>query len=104
MSGTTHGTTWLHRTSVSTRHVSSLAWKYWDAFQVRGERQKLRTALFDLSDRELMDIGIARDEIDYIASQRSIDPRYDKGQPDPLCITINDSHHDGVPSAQLIGF
>jgi hypothetical protein len=40
-----------------------------------GERQKLRAALFDLSHRELMDIGIARDEIDYIASQRSIDPR-----------------------------
>ena len=70
MSGTTHGTTWLQRTSVSTRYVSSLAWKYWDAFQVRGERQKLRAALFDLSDRELMDIGIARDEIDYIASHR----------------------------------
>ena len=57
------------------RYVSSLAWKYWDAFQVRGERQKLRAALFGLSDRELMDIGIARDEIDYIASHRSIDPR-----------------------------
>jgi hypothetical protein len=37
-----------------TRYVSSLAWKYWDAFQVRGERQKLRAALFGLSDRELM--------------------------------------------------
>jgi uncharacterized protein YjiS (DUF1127 family) len=46
-----------------------------DAFQVRGERQKLRAALFGLSDRELMDIGIARDEIDYIASHRSMDPR-----------------------------
>ena len=75
MSGTTHGATWLQRTSVSTRYVSSLAWKYWDAFQGRGERQKLRAALFGLSDRELMDIGIARDEIDYIASHRSIDPR-----------------------------
>jgi uncharacterized protein YjiS (DUF1127 family) len=75
MSGTTHGATWLQRTSVSTRYVSSLAWKYWDAFQVRGERQKLRAALFGLSDRELMDIGIARDEIDYIASHRSIDLR-----------------------------
>jgi uncharacterized protein YjiS (DUF1127 family) len=29
----------------------------------------------NISDRELTDIGIARDEIDYIASQRSIDPR-----------------------------
>ena len=72
---TTHGTTWLERTSLSTRHVSSFIWKYWDAFQVRGERQKLRAVLLDSSDREFMDIGIARDEIDYIASQRSIDPR-----------------------------
>ena len=42
---------------------------------VRGERQKLRAALFGLSDRELMDIGIARDDIDDITSHRSIDPR-----------------------------
>jgi hypothetical protein len=55
--------------------VLSLAWKYGDAFQVRGGREKLRAALFDLSDRALMDIGIARDEIDHIASQRSSDPR-----------------------------
>jgi uncharacterized protein YjiS (DUF1127 family) len=63
-------TTWLERTSVSTRHVSSLVWKYWDAFQERGERQKLRATLSDLSDRELVDIGIARGEIDYIGSHR----------------------------------
>ena len=31
--------------------------------------------LNDLSDRELTDIGIARGEIDYIAANRSIDPR-----------------------------
>jgi uncharacterized protein YjiS (DUF1127 family) len=57
------------------RLVSSLVWKYWDAFQERGERQKLRATLSDLSDRELVDIGIARGEIDYIASHRSIDAR-----------------------------
>ena len=51
-----------------------LPWKYLDALQMRGERQKLRAALFGLSDRELMDIGIARDEIDYIASHRSVGP------------------------------
>lgn len=60
---------------MSTRHVLNLASKYWDALQMRGERQKLRAALFGLSDRELTDIGIARDEIDYIASHWSVDPR-----------------------------
>ena len=71
----THGTTWLERTSVSTRHVSSFIWKYWDAFQERRERPKLHAALSDLSDRELMDIGSTRGEIDYIASNRGIEPR-----------------------------
>ena len=59
---TTHGTTWLERTPVSTRHVFSFIWKYWDAFQERRERQKLRDALSNLSDRDLMDIGIPRGE------------------------------------------
>ena len=71
----THGTTWLERTSVSTRHVASFIWKYWDAFQGRRERQKLRATLSDLSDRELTDIGTTRGEIDYVASHRGIDPR-----------------------------
>ena len=71
----THGTTWLERTSVSTRHVASFIRKYWDAFQKRRERQKLRDALSNLSDRDLMDIGITRGEIDYAASHRNIDPR-----------------------------
>jgi uncharacterized protein YjiS (DUF1127 family) len=72
---TTHGTTWLERTSVSTRHASSFIWKYWDALQEHRERQKLRAAMSDLSDRELMDIGATRGEIDYVASHRGIDPR-----------------------------
>ncbi|WP_298368757.1 DUF1127 domain-containing protein [uncultured Bradyrhizobium sp.] len=72
---TTHATNWLDRTSRPTRHVASFVWKYWDAFQERRERQKLRASLADLSDRELMDIGIARDQIDYVASNRTIDPR-----------------------------
>ena len=72
---TTHGTTWLERTSISTRHVSSFIWRFWDAFQERRERQKLRDTLSNLSDRELVDIGTTRGEIDYIASHRDIDPR-----------------------------
>jgi uncharacterized protein YjiS (DUF1127 family) len=39
------------------------------------ERRKLRANLYDLSDRELQDIGIARGEVDYVASNRSVDPR-----------------------------
>jgi uncharacterized protein YjiS (DUF1127 family) len=39
------------------------------------ERQRITASLLDLSDRELHDIGIARGEIDYIASNRSTDPR-----------------------------
>jgi uncharacterized protein YjiS (DUF1127 family) len=65
----------LERTSVPTRHVFSFIWKYWDAFQERRERQKLRANLSALSDRELVDIGTTRGEIDYIASHRGIDPR-----------------------------
>jgi uncharacterized protein YjiS (DUF1127 family) len=72
---TTHGTTWLERTSVSTRHVSSFIWKYWDALAEHRERQKLRATLSSLSDPELMDIGMTRGEIDYVASHRGIDPR-----------------------------
>ena len=71
----TQGTTWLEQTSGSTRHVSSFIWKYWDAFQERRERQKLRATLSILSDMELMDIGTTRGEIDYVASHRGIDPR-----------------------------
>ena len=71
----THGATWLERTSVSSRHLSSLIWKYWEVVQEHRERQELRAALSDLSDRELMDIGTSRGEIDYIAAQRGVDPR-----------------------------
>jgi len=72
---TTYSTTWLERTSASTRYASRLIWKYWDAYQERRDRQKLRSSLSDLSDRELMDIGTTRGEIDYIVSNRDIDPR-----------------------------
>lgn len=72
---TTHRTTWLEWTSASTAHVTSFIWKCWDAFEERRERQKLSAALSELSDRELMDIGTTRGEIDYVASHRGIDSR-----------------------------
>jgi uncharacterized protein YjiS (DUF1127 family) len=74
-STTYNSTTWLERTSASTRYASGLIWKYWDAIQERRDRQKLRSALSDLSNRELMDIGTTRGEIDYVVSNRGIDPR-----------------------------
>ena len=49
--------------------------RYWGAFQERRERERLRAVLYGLSDWELKDIGIARDQIEYVALNRSIDPR-----------------------------
>jgi len=72
---TIYGATGLGQTAASTQRLSSFFWRYWDAFQERRERQRLQATLYDLSDRELMDIGTTRGEIDYVASNRSIDPR-----------------------------
>jgi uncharacterized protein YjiS (DUF1127 family) len=72
---TTYGATGLGQTAASTHRVSSFFKRCWDAFQERRNRHRLRASLSDLSDRELMDIGTTRGEIDYVASNRSIDPR-----------------------------
>ena len=60
-------------TAASIRSVLGLLKRYWRAFQERRRRQRLRVALHELSDRELMDIGVRRDEIGYIARHRAID-------------------------------
>ena len=59
-------------TAASTRNVLSLLKRYWRAFQERRQRQSLRASLAYLSDRELKDIGLTRDDIDYITPQRAI--------------------------------
>jgi uncharacterized protein YjiS (DUF1127 family) len=59
--------------AASARRVLSVLKRYWRAFQQRRRRQGLRATLHDLSDRELMDIGLTRAEIDDIASHRAID-------------------------------
>ena len=46
----------------------------WAAFQERRKRARLRAELYDLSDLELRDIGITRGEIEYFASNRTVDP------------------------------
>ena len=72
---TAHSAIGLGRMTGSTRRVSSFFKRYWDAFQEWRKRERLRAKLSDLNDWELQDIGITRGEIDYIASNRSIDPR-----------------------------
>jgi uncharacterized protein YjiS (DUF1127 family) len=71
---TTYGGTGLGQTAVSTRRVSSFFRRYWGAFQERRKerrkRQRERAELYRLNDWELQDIGIARGEIDYVASNR----------------------------------
>ena len=71
---TIRGTTEL-RSLTARRQVYSPLEAYWNAFQEWRKRRRLLTNLCDLSDRELMDIGIARGEIDYVASHRGRDPR-----------------------------
>ena len=63
------------RPATAKRQVYSPLETYWNAFQEWRKRQRLRATLCDLNDRELQDIGIARGEVDYVASNRSIDPR-----------------------------
>ena len=72
---TTHSTTGLTQTTASTPRVSSAFKNFWGAFQEWRKWERLRADLCDLSDRELMDIGITRGEIDYVASNRDTDPR-----------------------------
>ena len=72
---TTYGATGSQQTGASMRRVPSFFKRYWGAFQQRRKRERLRATLCDLSDRELMDIGTTRGEIDHVAANRSIDPR-----------------------------
>ena len=57
--------------ATSARSVLGLLKQYWRAFQQR--RQNRPLSLQDLSDRELIDIGLSRSEIDYLTPQRAID-------------------------------
>jgi uncharacterized protein YjiS (DUF1127 family) len=59
--------------AASTCSVLSLLKGYWRAFGEQRQRRRLRASLHDLSDRQLMDIGVTRAEIDCIAAHRAID-------------------------------
>ncbi|WFU75741.1 MULTISPECIES: DUF1127 domain-containing protein [unclassified Bradyrhizobium] len=56
--------------------VLSLLRRYWRVFQQ--QRWGQRVTLQDLSDRELMDVGLTRGEIDYLTPQRAIDTLRDR--------------------------
>jgi uncharacterized protein YjiS (DUF1127 family) len=68
---TIHGTTELGPATAK-RQVYSPLEKYWNAFLEWRKRERLRTQLCQLTERELTDIGITRGELDYIASKRGI--------------------------------
>ncbi|EIG62404.1 uncharacterized protein YjiS (DUF1127 family) [Bradyrhizobium sp. JR4.1] len=57
----------------STRSTLGSLAQYWRALQDWRGRQGPQIALQDLSDRELMDIGLTRGEIDYISPERAVD-------------------------------
>ena len=59
----------------STQRVSNFLRSCWRTLHQWRKRDKLRTELYGLSDRELMDIGITRGEIDDFASNRGLDPQ-----------------------------
>jgi uncharacterized protein YjiS (DUF1127 family) len=72
---TTFSTTALSQTTTTKRHLVGLFGRYLDAYREWRRRERLRADLCALDDRELQDIGIARGEVDYVASHRSGDPR-----------------------------
>jgi uncharacterized protein YjiS (DUF1127 family) len=69
-----HGATGLGPATAK-RQVYSPLEAYWNAFQAWRKRRRVLLDLCDLSDRELMDIGITRSEIEYVASHPVSDPR-----------------------------
>jgi uncharacterized protein YjiS (DUF1127 family) len=69
-----HETTELPQAAAG-RQVFSPLEVYWAAFYEWRKRAMLRAELIELSDRELIDIGISRAEIDYVTSTQGIDPR-----------------------------
>jgi uncharacterized protein YjiS (DUF1127 family) len=63
------------QTPVATPRVAGFFARCLNIYHERRLRRKLRAALLDLSDRELMDIGTTRGEVDYVAAHRACDPR-----------------------------
>ena len=61
------------RLAASMRSILSSLRSYWRAFQERRKRERLRVSLHRLTERELMDIGLTSNDIDYIVAHRAIE-------------------------------
>jgi uncharacterized protein YjiS (DUF1127 family) len=72
---TIYGATELRQAASLAGRVSSFFKTCREAFEKGCQRRLLRDRLSDLSDRELLDIGTTRGEIDYVASNRAIAAR-----------------------------
>ncbi|UGY17309.1 DUF1127 domain-containing protein [Bradyrhizobium septentrionale] len=57
----------------STRSLLGLLQGYWRALRNWRQRARSRVSLHDLSDRELMDIGLTQGEIDCLVAGRAIE-------------------------------
>lgn len=72
---TVHEITKFQHPATTNQPVYSPLEAYWQAFQMWRKRRRLQTELCRLTDRELMDIGTTRSEIDYVVSNRDLHPR-----------------------------
>jgi len=59
--------------AASERSLLSLLGRYWCAFQESRRRRRLRVGLRDLSERQMIDIGLTPGDIDCIAAHRAIE-------------------------------
>ena len=59
--------------AASTRNVLRSLRGYWRTFRERRRRNKLRVSVNDLSDRQLMDIGLTTGDIERIVAHRAFE-------------------------------
>ncbi len=58
----------MRQGTTTTKRIVRFLGRVWQAYLERRMRRGLRTNLCNLSDRELMDIGITRSQIEHIVS------------------------------------
>jgi uncharacterized protein YjiS (DUF1127 family) len=61
------------RLAASVRSILSSLGSYLRVFQERRKRERLRVSLHHLTERQLMDIGLTRSDIDHIVAHRAIE-------------------------------
>jgi uncharacterized protein YjiS (DUF1127 family) len=72
---TIYVTTGFEQSTSPIRRALKLVENYRSMFRERQKRSSLRRSMYNLSDRELQDIGTTRGEIEYVASSRFVDLR-----------------------------